>query len=243
MAWVGQSDEGIAKDIERVWRDEVPVARESAGRPAGNESGTCITNRGNASADSILARLKRDNPDLAQQVINGEITANAAVARLIAASVEPASHGGDRASKCPQGHLKLGLKVAAEVMGRSHNTIRAYLNAWNAAARLTGMRAVGKHGRQRGGSSGHSSPHPNPSHGRIVPVRVGSSWFAEENIETRPYRARARGEQLASVPWGTKLGTTSVGAPCVPGREAPQGALKIGIKGCSVRARARTYPG
>lgn len=57
-----------------------------------------------------------------------------AVARLIAASVEPASHGGDRASKCPQGHLKLGLKVAAEVMGRSHHTIRTYLAAWNAAA-------------------------------------------------------------------------------------------------------------
>ena len=78
MAWVGQSDESIAADIERVWRDEVPVARESAGRPASNPGGTRITQNDGLTSDSILARLKRDNPDLAQQVINGEITANAA---------------------------------------------------------------------------------------------------------------------------------------------------------------------
>ena len=77
VAWVGQSDEAIAADIERVWRDEVPVARESAGRPTGNDGGTDIRER-RGQVDGILARLKRDNPDLAQQVINGEITANAA---------------------------------------------------------------------------------------------------------------------------------------------------------------------
>lgn len=57
------------------------------------------------------------------------------IARLIAASVETgAGHGGDRAS-APQGALeKLGVRPAAKVMGRSDNTVRAYLNAWNAAA-------------------------------------------------------------------------------------------------------------
>ena len=29
-------------------------------------------------ADGILARLKRDDPDMAQQVVNGELSANAA---------------------------------------------------------------------------------------------------------------------------------------------------------------------
>ena len=48
--------------------------------------------------------------------------------------MEPASHGGDRTSKAPWGALKIGIKPAAQVMGRSDNTIRAYLNAWNAAA-------------------------------------------------------------------------------------------------------------
>lgn len=56
------------------------------------------------------------------------------VARLIAASVETASHGGDRTSKAPQGAMKIGIKPAAKVMGRSDNTIRAYLAAWSAAA-------------------------------------------------------------------------------------------------------------
>ena len=80
MAWVGQSDEAIARDIERVWRDEVPVARKNGtnqhSSPSGSR-GTRPTTKADT-ADSILARLKRDNPELAQRVINGEITANAA---------------------------------------------------------------------------------------------------------------------------------------------------------------------
>ena len=80
VAWVGQSDEAIARDIERVWKNEVPVAAKhgEVGNGRSRASVTCSTSRGNASADSILARLKRDNTELAQQVINGEITANAA---------------------------------------------------------------------------------------------------------------------------------------------------------------------
>ena len=78
VAWVGQSDESIARDIERVWRDEVP-ARIKHGSNQHSKAGVRGTNSSKSdTADSILARLKRDNPDLAQRVINGEITANAA---------------------------------------------------------------------------------------------------------------------------------------------------------------------
>lgn len=69
----------IAQDIERVWRDEVPVARAVKGGPVpsnSNLSATQVKAEENT-ADSILARLKRDNPELAQQVISGETTANA----------------------------------------------------------------------------------------------------------------------------------------------------------------------
>ena len=66
----------------RVWRDEVPVARRNGTNQHSSPSGSSGTQPTSATrrndADSILARLKRDNPELAQQVINGEITANAA---------------------------------------------------------------------------------------------------------------------------------------------------------------------
>lgn len=81
VAWVGQSDESIARDIERVWRDEVPTSGKHGGdrksAVSNNQAGGTSLKEG-YTADSILARLKRDNPDLAQRVIRGEITANAA---------------------------------------------------------------------------------------------------------------------------------------------------------------------
>ena len=64
-----------------MWRDEVPVARNAKGGPipsSPNSGATRVSNAEGLTTDSILARLKRDNPDLAEQVINGEITANAA---------------------------------------------------------------------------------------------------------------------------------------------------------------------
>lgn len=79
VAWVGQSDESIAADIERVWRDEVPVARRNGEVGNGRSSFRATKATGGTdTADSILARLKRDNPDLAERVIRGELSANAA---------------------------------------------------------------------------------------------------------------------------------------------------------------------
>ena len=96
MAWVGQSDEAIARDIERVWRDEVPAAKESAGRPASNTGGTRISRRDGYTADSILARLKRDNPDLAGRVWRDEVP----VSRKHGANqhTEQSGHGATRST-------------------------------------------------------------------------------------------------------------------------------------------------
>ena len=80
VGWVREQDPDVASAVERAWREEVPAALKSAGRPSGNGSAT--TNSGQSitgkTADGILARLKRDDPETAQKVINGELTANAA---------------------------------------------------------------------------------------------------------------------------------------------------------------------
>ena len=57
------------------------------------------------------------------------------IARLIASSVEQAKRG-PKSINAPRSinSAKLGVVEATKVMGRSHETIRAYLNAWNAAA-------------------------------------------------------------------------------------------------------------
>lgn len=62
-------------EVARLIAEEVPVAR-TAGRPPGNESATHITGKRDSTA--IVARLKRDDPELAERVVNGEMTANAA---------------------------------------------------------------------------------------------------------------------------------------------------------------------
>lgn len=60
-----------------------------------------------------------------------EKSSNWTIARLIASSVE-ASQG--RRSDLVSQDMKFGINEAASVMGRSNKTIRAYLDAWNAAA-------------------------------------------------------------------------------------------------------------
>lgn len=63
----------------RLLREDVPVARDAAGRPVGNASGTPITAKvRDHTASAVLARLKRDDPELADRVVTGEVSANAA---------------------------------------------------------------------------------------------------------------------------------------------------------------------
>lgn len=77
VGWVREHDADAAGLIEKTWNKEVPAAKSEKGRTPGNAGGTRISTH-EKTADSILARLKRDDPDMAQQVVNGELSANAA---------------------------------------------------------------------------------------------------------------------------------------------------------------------
>lgn len=72
-------DEDVAALAERAWRGEIPPARKAAGRPPQDSPNCGATTISHPSeADGILARLKRDDPELAQQVIGGEVSSNQA---------------------------------------------------------------------------------------------------------------------------------------------------------------------
>lgn len=79
VGWVKAQDEAAAEVVERAWRGEIPAARK-AGRPDPNLSGTQVKAEDHT-ADATVARLKRDDPELAERVVNGELTPHAA-ARL-----------------------------------------------------------------------------------------------------------------------------------------------------------------
>jgi hypothetical protein len=68
-----------AIEVRRMLREEVqPAAPQSGGRPS-NLSDTKVTAQQEAQdAQAIVARLKRDDPALAAQVVSGTITPNAA---------------------------------------------------------------------------------------------------------------------------------------------------------------------
>ena len=67
--------------IRKALATEIPVAPKPGemgrGRTASNRDGATISNQANTGT-SILARLKRDDPDLADAVVRGAVTANAA---------------------------------------------------------------------------------------------------------------------------------------------------------------------
>lgn len=73
-------DARVAENAKRLWLGETPTAGELGSNQHGSR-GTGSTQKSDT-ADAILARLKRDHPDLAQQVIDGELTANAAAQQL-----------------------------------------------------------------------------------------------------------------------------------------------------------------
>lgn len=77
VAWVREQDPVVADLVERAWRDEVPAANPTGTNQHSREGHVSHDPTGQR-ADGILARLKRDDPDMAQQVVNGELSANAA---------------------------------------------------------------------------------------------------------------------------------------------------------------------
>lgn len=66
-----------AREVRRLIREGIEPIRDAKGGPI--PANSCDTNVSDQTdATYIVARLKRDHPDLAQQVIDGEITPNAA---------------------------------------------------------------------------------------------------------------------------------------------------------------------
>jgi hypothetical protein len=64
--------------VQRLLDGDVEPARP-VGRPADAVNVDATNIRGSAnSAEYVIARLKRDDPDLADRVVRGELTANAA---------------------------------------------------------------------------------------------------------------------------------------------------------------------
>lgn len=76
-------DTRVAEHAKKLWLGETPTAAKhgEVGRGRNRDRATNSI-QGGDTAESTLARLKRDHPDLAQQVIDGELTANAAARQL-----------------------------------------------------------------------------------------------------------------------------------------------------------------
>lgn len=81
VAWIRFSDPATADRVDAMLKGEIPAAKRHGergpSRSAERLSGT-QSSAEKRDTDSILARLKRDDPDTAQKVITGELSANAA---------------------------------------------------------------------------------------------------------------------------------------------------------------------
>lgn len=80
VGWIREQDADAADAVERAWRGEVPASPRHGeiGHGRSRASGTDSSYGNTEVADGVLARLKRDDPGLAEQVVAGEITPNAA---------------------------------------------------------------------------------------------------------------------------------------------------------------------
>jgi len=68
--------DAMRAEVARLIADDRPAAA-AQGRPE-KERGTFFSAGKSDTKDKVVARLKRDDPNLAERVVNGEITANAA---------------------------------------------------------------------------------------------------------------------------------------------------------------------
>lgn len=75
-------DTRVAEHAKKLWLGETPVAKGIGANQYEDSGCGGTTPKMREGVDGILARLKRDHPDLAQQVIDGELTANAAARQL-----------------------------------------------------------------------------------------------------------------------------------------------------------------
>ena len=77
VSWIEPVDKGVAGRLQRAWKEDIAPANPNGANQHTLE-GESNSNPNNRTADGILRSLKRDHPDLAQQVIDGNITATAA---------------------------------------------------------------------------------------------------------------------------------------------------------------------
>lgn len=75
-------DTRVAESAKKLWLGETPTSISNGGDRKSDEWHSSEPTQVKRDADAILSRLKRDHPDLAQQVIDGELTANAAARQL-----------------------------------------------------------------------------------------------------------------------------------------------------------------
>ena len=78
VGWVREQDQQVAEQVERAWRGEIPAARKNGGDRRSVECHSTGSATEANDADSVLARLKRDDPELAARVVRGEVSPNAA---------------------------------------------------------------------------------------------------------------------------------------------------------------------
>lgn len=81
LAILRLEDEELAAGVEKAWREDVAPALKLGDNQHSTETGSGATRpsqRDGLTSDSILAKLKREDPMTAQAVINGDLTANAA---------------------------------------------------------------------------------------------------------------------------------------------------------------------
>ena len=78
-------DAKVAESAKRLWLEEIPASGK-VGRPSREDAGKDRLPTNRRDAEYYLAALKKKRPDLAQQVIDGELSATKA-ARAVGARI------------------------------------------------------------------------------------------------------------------------------------------------------------
>lgn len=78
VGWIRPISSEAADRVEAAWRAEIPPAPQHGELGRGVDRGSGTTSNSGRTADGVLARLKRDDPGLADRVISGDLTPNAA---------------------------------------------------------------------------------------------------------------------------------------------------------------------
>lgn len=79
-------DTRVAENAKRLWLGETPSSGGHGGDRKSSECHSLEPTQVKRDANAILARLKRDHPDLAQQVVDGGMSATKA-ARAVGARI------------------------------------------------------------------------------------------------------------------------------------------------------------